>query len=367
MGDHGLTAPGHPPSLSSAGAARCRPPAGLAARSSRALLMRTFDLDIEVTRGELVESRHRVHAAVVDASDRLVGVARDASGVTHWRSCAKPFQIMPFLADGGFDRLGWAEDELALGCASHGGEPEHVSLAGSMLTDIGLEEGDLACGPHDPLSPRGLKILRDSGVRAGRLHNNCSGKHAAMLGRAFAADWPSQGYEAEDHPVQQSIRNVVAEWTGVPAGRLIRATDGCGVVVFGLPLEAMARGYARLGVAAQRGDEIPARIIDAIRSRPFIFGGTDRFDSVLIEETDGAIIAKVGAEGVHSAVVLESGMGIAVKVEDGAQRAQYAAVLRLLQLIGALPARLPARLEDFIRRPVRNTRGVVVGQVRPVA
>ena len=329
--------------------------------------MRTFELDIEVTRGDLAESRHRVHAAVVDASDTLIAAARDPAGVTYWRSCAKPFQIIPFIADGGFDRVAWGEDELALGCASHGGEPEHVALATSMLTDIGLEEGDLACGPHDPLSARGVKLMRETGSRAGRLHNNCSGKHAAMLARAFTSGWASQGYEAEDHPVQQSISAAVAEWTGIPSGKLIRSTDGCGVVVFGLPLESMARAYSRLGIAAKRGEEVPARIIDAIRTHPFLYGGTDRFDSVLIEETDGAIIAKVGAEGVHSAVVVDSGIGLAVKVEDGAQRAQYAAVLRLLQHVGALPDRLPSRLEEFIRRPVRNTRGVVVGHIRPIA
>ena len=329
--------------------------------------MRTFELDIEVTRGDLVESRHRVHAAVVDASDKLVGGSREALAVTYWRSCAKPFQIMPFLADGGFDRLAWGDDELALGCASHGGEPEHVALATSMLTDVGLEEGDLACGPHDPLSARGLKLMREAGLRAGRLHNNCSGKHAAMLARAFAAGWGSQGYEAEEHPVQHSISDSVSQWTGIPSSRLMRSIDGCGVVVFGLPLEAMARAYARLGIAAKRGEEIPSRIVDAIRTRPFLFGGTDRFDSVLLEETGGAIIAKVGAEGVHSALVLDSGIGIALKVEDGAQRAQYSAVLRLLQYLGALPDRLPSRLEDFIHKPVRNTRGVVVGHIRPVA
>ena len=329
--------------------------------------MRTFELDIEVTRGDLAESRHRVDAAVVDASDALIAAARDPAAVTYWRSCAKPFQIIPFLADGGFDRVAWGEDELALGCASHGGEPEHVALASSMLTDIGLEEGDLACGPHDPLSSRGLKLMRESGSRAGRLHNNCSGKHAAMLARAFTSGWAPQGYEAEDHPVQQSISTAVAQWTGVPSARLIRSTDGCGVVVFGLPLEGMARAYARLGAAARRGEEVPSRIIDAIRTHPFLYGGTDRFDSVLIEETDGAVIAKVGAEGVHSAVVLDAGIGLAVKVQDGAQRAQYAAVLRLLQHLGALPERLPSRLEEFVRRPVRNTRGVVVGHVRPVA
>ena len=329
--------------------------------------MRTFDLDIEATRGDLVESRHRVHAAVVDATDRLVGAARDASGITHWRSCAKPFQIMPLLVDGGFDRLGWGDDELALGCASHGGEPEHVALAASMLSDIGLEEGDLACGPHEPLAPRGLKLMRDAGIRATRLHNNCSGKHAAMLGRAFTAGWPSQGYESQEHAVQQSISDTIVQWTGIRSGQLVRAVDGCGTVVFGLPLESMARAYARLGTAASRGDEVPSQIVDAIRTRPFLFGGTDRFDSVLIDETNGSVISKVGAEGVHSALVVEEGIGVAVKVEDGAQRAQYPALLRLLQVLGALPERLPSRLEDFMSRPVRNTRGVVVGQVRPVA
>lgn len=329
--------------------------------------MRTFELDIEVSRGELVESRHCVHAAVVNGSGTLVGVARDASHVTHWRSCAKPFQIMPLLADGGFDRLGWGEEEVALGCASHGGEPEHVALATAMLAEIGLEEGDLACGPHEPLAARGLKLMREEGTRPGRLHNNCSGKHAAMLARAFTAGWPSKGYEGEEHPVQQSIAETVAEWSGVPTEKLIRAVDGCGVVVFAMPLESMARAYARLGSAARRGDEIPSRIIEAIRSRPFLYSGTDRFDSVLLDETNGTVVAKVGAEGVHSGVILDAGTGFTVKAEDGAQRAQYPAVLRLLQMLGALPERLPPRLEEFMRRPIRNTRGVVVGQVRPAS
>jgi L-asparaginase II len=327
--------------------------------------MQTFDVDVVATRGERVESRHRVHAAVVDASGRLVAAAGDPSLTTFWRSCAKPFQVMKFVETGGFDEVGWGDDELTLACASHGGEPEHVSIAESMLGDLGLEEGDLACGPHDPLSARVARIVRESGIRPTRLHNNCSGKHAAMLAYARTAGWATEGYERLAHEVQQSSLREVSRWSGVPARSIPTAVDGCGVVVFALPLERMAAAYAQLSGAVSRGEEVPARIVDAIRTRPFLFGGTDRFDSVLLEETEGRIVPKVGAEGVHSALVPALGLGMAVKVEDGSQRAQYPALLRLLQRVGALPEQLPARLEEFLRRPLRNSRGEVVGEVVP--
>jgi L-asparaginase II len=325
-----------------------------------------FELDVGATRGGLVESRHRVHAAIVDERDGLIGAARDSSMITYWRSCAKPFQVMPLLESGGFDRLAWEDDQLALSCASHGGEPEHVMIAESMLRDIGLEEGDLACGPHEPLSPRGARVVRESGERPSRLHNNCSGKHAAMLARAHTAGWSTHGYEREDHQVQRSALEMMARWSGTPAARIVRAVDGCGAVVFGSSLESMARAYARLAAAAQRGEEIPTRIVAALRTRPFLFSGTDRFDSVLLETSGGRILPKVGAEGVHCVALLDAGLGLAIKVEDGAQRAQYAAVLRLLQHLGALPETLPPRLAEFARKPVRNTRNEVVGEVRPL-
>ena len=327
----------------------------------------TYELDIEVTRGSIVESRHRLHAAVVDADGTLVASARDPEMVTFWRSCAKPFQVMPLLASGGFDRIQWGEDQLALACASHGGEPEHVAIAQGMLASIGLEEGDLACGPHEPLSSRGARIVRESGSRLSRLHNNCSGKHAAMLARAHTAGWPVFGYERDEHRVQRSILSELARWTDAAEDRMVRAVDGCSAVVFGLPLRNMALAWARLGAAATRGEEIPARIVDAMVTRPLLIGGTDRFDSVLIQETEGRIIAKVGAEGVHSVAVPEAGLGLVVKVEDGSQRAQYIAVLRLLQLLGALPDPLPPKLAELARRPVRNTRGDSVGEIRAVA
>ncbi len=329
--------------------------------------MKSLQLDVVATRGAEIESRHRVHAAVVGADDALAASAHDSGLVSSWRSCAKPFQVMPLLEAGGFDELRWGDDQLALACASHGGEPEHVALAQRMLSDIGLEEGDLACGPHDPLSSRGLKLLRESGARLTRLHNNCSGKHAAMLARAQTAGWHTYGYERRDHPVQRCCLQAVAAWSGLKEDDIGQAVDGCGVVAFALPLESMARAWSRLARAVRAEEEIPSRIVHAMRTRPFLVGGTDRFDSVLIEETEGRAVAKIGAEGVHSVAVPEQGIGFAVKVDDGAQRAQFPAVIRILQIFDVLPAQLPPRLDEFYHRHVRNTRGEVVGEIRLLA
>ena len=321
----------------------------------------SYDIDVVVTRGPAIESIHRVSAAVV-ARDALVGYARDPEREAFWRSCAKPFQLMPFLRSGDLDELGWGADEIALACASHGGEPEHVAIVERMLSDLGLEEGDLACGAADPLTQRGQRLLRESGGRPTRLHNNCSGKHAAMLARAQGANWPTAGYYHLDHPVQQSIVQEIERWSGVVSSNMKIATDGCGVPVFGLSLEAMARAFARLAAAIRDGEEIPRRVGDAMLANPFLVGGTDRFDTVLMEEAPG-ILCKIGAEGVHSAAIISSGLGIALKVEDGASRAQYPALLALLQRLGALPDPLPQRLAELARKPVRDTRHEVVGEI----
>ena len=321
----------------------------------------SYDIDVVVTRGAAAESIHRVSAAVV-VDDRLVAYARDPEHRAYWRSCAKPFQLIPFMEAGGADELGWGPDQIALACASHGGEPEHVAIAERMLGDLGLEAGDLACGAAEPLTQRGQRLLRESGGRPTRLHNNCSGKHAAMLARAQLADWPTAGYDHPDHPVQQSIFGVIAQWTDVDIAHITIARDGCGVPVFGLPLIAMARAFSRFAAAMRAADDVAVRIGSAMLANPFLVGGTDRFDTVLMEEAPG-IVCKIGAEGVHSAAVVSAGIGVALKVEDGGSRAQYPALLALLQHLGALPDPLPPRLAEISRKPVRDTRHEVVGEI----
>jgi L-asparaginase II len=318
---------------------------------------------VAVTRGGLIESRHRVHAAVVDADGTLLEAARDPELTVWWRSCAKPFQVMPLLRSGGFDAYGWGAEELALACASHGGEPEHVAIAARMLERLGLEEGDLACGPHEPLAARGARTLRESGGRPTRLHNNCSGKHSAMLARAKQLGAPTSGYERAAHAVQRDCRRAVAEWCAMSTEAVGVGVDGCGVSVFALPLANMALSYARLVRAAAEGDAASRRVVSAMTLHPFLVGGTDRFDTLLMKACGGNVVCKIGAEGVHTVAIVDQGIGFAVKVEDGTPRAQFPAVLALLAAYDALPDPLPEALRDHVQRAVRNTRGEVVGVV----
>jgi len=326
-------------------------------------VIKKYELDVIVTRGKAVESEHRVHAAVVGEDDRLLGAARESEAFTYWRSCAKPFQVIPFLNSGGFDGFGWGDQQLALTCASHGGEPEHVMVVDGMLRDLGLEEGDLACGPHEPLSQRGLKKIREAGSRYTRLHNNCSGKHTGMLAWACHKGWTTRGYELREHSVQRAILNEICLWTDIPCGKITLAVDGCGVVVFGMTLDKMARAYSRFARAASRREENPCRVVEAMASQPFLVGGTDRIDSILIAETQGRVISKVGAEGVHCALLTDRGIGLAIKVEDGSPRAQVPALIRLLQELEALPKTLSPKLAELMRKPVKNSRGEAVGEV----
>jgi L-asparaginase II len=328
--------------------------------------MTALDLDIVVTRGRHVESRHVVHAAVVDGTGRMVAFAGTAESVTHWRSCAKPFQVHPFVADGTWATLGWDDRRLALACASHGGEAEHVALAASMLASVGLDESALACGPHVPLSDRGAAIVAGSGVAPTRLHNNCSGKHAAMLAACAVHGWPTVGYDDPTHPLQRRIRDALPTFTGLPAHDVDVAVDGCGVPVFVLPLRAMATAWAHLAHDAPT-DPAADRILGAMAAHPFLVGGTDRFDTLVMDATGGNVVPKVGAEGVHCVAIRDRAIGLAVKVADGATRAQHPAVLRLLQHLGALPPHLPPALDALLVAPVRDTRGTVVGEIRPAA
>lgn len=328
--------------------------------------MSALDLDIVVTRGRAIEARHVVHAAVIDGAGRAVAFAGNPDTVSPWRSCAKPFQVHPFLADGSWATLGWGDDRLALACASHGGEPEHVALAAAMLADLGLTEDALACGPHEPLAPRGARLAAESRRSLSRLHNNCSGKHAAMLAAATVHRWPTAGYDAPAHPVQARIRAALPHFTGLAADAVETAIDGCGVPVFILPLRAMATAWARLAHAAH-DDPAAHRILDAMGTHPFLVGGTDRFDTLVIEATAGNVIAKIGAEGVHALCIRDRGLGLAVKVADGAGRAQFPAVLHLLRSLHALPDPLPPALQDLLVAPVHDTRGARVGTIRPTA
>jgi len=330
-----------------------------------------MDSHVQVTRGDLVESRHRLSIAVADPEGRLVAWSGDPRLVTFWRSAAKFFQAVPLVADGAADALGLGDEELALVCASHNGEARHAELARALLGRSGAGEDDLVCGPHSSLSDAVAKAMAQRGERPTKAHNNCSGKHAGMIAVGRHAGWGSSGYHASAHPIQRRCLEEVARWTGIHVDGIPHGTDGCGVPSFAVPLAAMATAYARLG-AAVAGDDVPAvpaaslaamrRLVAAVRAHPFLLAGTGRLDTELLEATHGRILAKVGAEGVYSAVIPDQRLGFALKVEDGAARALAPALLALLDQFA--PGTVPA-LESHRRPGVKNTLGQMVGALEP--
>jgi L-asparaginase II len=329
-------------------------------------------LRIEVTRGDLVESVHAVSVAVTDQHGALVASSGDAERPTWWRSAAKPFQALPLLADGAADAFGLGDEELALACASHSSEPAHLELTDRFLAKIGCTEADLACGPHPPLGAAVAEAVMRGNVVMTPRWSNCSGKHAGMLALAKHHGWPTAGYERASHPVQRRIVEEVARWSGVPAGSVRLAVDGCTAACFALPLRAMAAAYARFAASTEPA---AARLRGAMTGHPHLVAGTGRFCTELMAAWPGRLLAKIGAEGVYSAAIVHEGgaWGIALKVEDGDMRS---APIALHAVLARLAERLPSELTgaravatvDALARwaspAILNTRGEVTGAHR---
>jgi L-asparaginase II len=280
------------------------------------------------------------------------------------RSAVKPLQALPLMEDGAADRFDLSSAELALCCASHSGEMRHVDAVQSLLRKIGASEEALACGPHPPFHEPSAQALREAGQEPSRLHNNCSGKHAGMLALARHHGWPLVGYQLLEHPVQQRMLKEVARWTEVAPDEILTAVDGCGVATFGAKLRDFALGFARFASAARRGDSGPARIVAAMTRNPEYVGGSGRFCTELMRAAAGRLFVKVGAEGVFLAGAPGAELGVAVKVEDGAQRAAEPALIAVLRGLSLLTDDELAGLGRFMEPILRNTRNEEVGMIR---
>ncbi len=330
---------------------------------------------VEVRRGSITESRHRGHVAFVDGNGKLVAHLGTPDSVTYLRSSAKPFQALPLVASGAADRFGFSEEEIALACASHSGEPIHTRVVASMLRKLGLETEALKCGIHEPFSAVETRRLRELGESPNVLQNNCSGKHAGMLALALHLGAPIETYFEPDHPVQIAIRETIVRLSGCSERDLAVGVDGCGVPVFGMPIRTMALMYARL-VSPVDFDEATRRVCErittAMLNHPELIGGTtDRLDTEMMKAAAGRLISKVGAEGVYTVGVLPcaawpDGLGLALKIEDGDDfRARPTVVIQALSQLGVLSGDALAAVARFACFPVTNRRGDVVGEVRP--
>jgi len=295
---------------------------------------------------------------VCDPDGRVVAWAGDPHRPIFSRSAMKPVQAAVSLAAIGDLEL--SERQVAVMCSSHNGEPVHVDAVASVLALAGLGFEALRCPPDLPLDQEAAIAV---GERRREFHN-CSGKHSGKLLACARAGWDPERYLDPDHPLQRRILSAVEAATGL--SRVATGVDGCGAPVHAVTVAAMATAYARLARPDRMGDlaERAARCVRAMVAEPYLVAGRNRVETAVMK-TDRGIAAKGGAEGLVCAAALRPGLGIAVKVADGAWRADAPALvetLRQLDLLG--PGQLD-ELELHARPPVLGG-GLPVGRLEPV-
>jgi L-asparaginase II len=329
----------------------------------------TNPVTVEVTRGALVESRHRGAIVAVDGDGKVVFSVGDIDAGVFPRSACKAMQALPLIESGAADAYGFGNKELALACSSHNGEDEHVALAAAMLARAGRDVETLECGGHWSSSQRVLIHQARTMEKPTALHNNCSGKHAGFVCACCHQDIDPKGYVGYDHPLQQEIRATMQSLTGAVLGRDNCGTDGCSIPTYAVPLRGLAHGFARMatgvGLEPLRA-KASRRLLDACMAEPFYVAGTGRACTALMQIAPGRIFAKTGAEGVFCAAVPEQGIAIALKCDDGHSRAAEAMVAATLSRFFVKDEPVRAALVAMATVSMHNWNGIHVGDIRAV-
>jgi L-asparaginase II len=323
---------------------------------------------VEVLRGNLVESRHDGAVAVVDAENRPVFCLGDVDRPVYPRSAVKALQALVLVESGAADRYAFTEAELALVCASHSGEPDHVAAAQRMLARAGLTVEALRCGAHPPIHQPSAVALYRAGLAPSAFHNNCSGKHSGFLCAACATGADPKSYTEPAHPVQREVKSVIESLSDAALPDQHRGIDGCSVPTWALPLKKLALAFARFGTGRRLSPhraEAAARLRTACAAQPWYVAGTGRFCTEIMRRFGARVFIKSGAEGVICASLPAEGFGIAVKCDDGAGRASEVTITALLARFCAMSDYDRAGLEPFLRPSLRNWSGITVGSLRP--
>jgi L-asparaginase II len=330
----------------------------------------TLPLLATVYRGPAAESHHTGHIVVADVSGQIrwqtPGLGEEP---VFYRSASKPLQALPLVETGAADAFALTAEELALSCASHSGEPCHVKVVQRMLRRCRLAESCLKCGTQVPYSPEVAAKLARRGRKPPVLCHNCSGKHAAMLLGCVHHHWPLGSYLQPSHPLQKRIKSIVAEFADLPVARVVTGKDGCNLPAHAVSLRRMAMSYARLASPAfwlAKGNPARAKAVErltaAMRKYPLLVSGTGRSDQCLMNAARGRIFSKIGAEAVWCLGFPEEGLGLAMKISDGGNRAEITILAEALKQTGLLGA---AERRAFVRgheRPITSTDGSTVGR-----
>ncbi|NHO33451.1 asparaginase [Acetobacter sp. LMG 1636] len=332
--------------------------------------MRTAVPLAEVLRGGRVESIHFGSVAVVDDSGSILLSLGDIETPVYPRSTTKALQALSLVESGAADHYNLTDQELALACASHRGEPEHAATARQMLERAGRDEASLECGVHWPTNAAATRALAATGIAPCALHNNCSGKHAGFICTACAENIDPTGYISPEHPIMQRVTRTLAEITGIPHTAANRGIDGCSIPTYAIPLRALALAFARFGTGKTLSSDratSASRLRKAVAAAPFMISGTGGFDTRVMQELGTKAFTKIGAEGVLIASLPQTGLGIAIKCQDGALRGAEAAMAALLRRFGGSDFATNPVLNDLTRKELRNWNDILIGEIRASA
>lgn len=318
---------------------------------------------IKVYRGEYLESTHDIHVAVVNPKGDLLYYYGNPDRETFPRSSMKPFQAVAVLETGAADAFQFEDEDISLICASHSGEQGHRERVMSIMNRISLEENHLQCGTHIPRDMESYNALIKSGGDLTPVYSNCSGKHSGMLTAVVHNKEDVSSYRELSHPHQQRILSAIEDICEYPKAKLGISVDGCGVPVHRLPLKNTALGFARLAQPQGKHGEALERIRNAMMRHPEMVGGKDRFDTDLMNAFNGKIVAKGGAEGVQCIGIVDEGLGITIKVEDGNARATSVVAMEVLKQLGIGDESIYQQLEQYADAPVLNARNERIGRI----
>jgi L-asparaginase II len=330
----------------------------------------SYELFVEVTRNGTVESRHFGAAVVCDFRGNVVEGWGDIESLVFPRSALKPLLAIQLVESGASDQYALSNAELSLACSSHQGEPMHRNLVESWLNRLGLTEDNLACGAVLPEHTESAHKLLAAGQQGCRLHHNCSGKHAGFLTTALHLDMSLDNYHLLEHPLQQLSLDILSDLADIDLRQYPMGVDGCGLPAPTMPLLQLARATARFANPVDLSDnraQAIYRLHEAIINEPLYIAGHGSVVTELNEVTRGSVLAKTGAEGILTAALPGRGLGIALKIADGSARARAVALLAILDYLDALSDKEGNNLQAHTSPTIVNSRGLVVGEIRPAA
>ena len=329
---------------------------------------------VDVMRGNAIESTHCGALAVLDADGAVVASLGDIQRPIFPRSAVKVLQALPLVASGAADRLGLTDEELAIACASHGGEEIHAQTAARMLAKAGLDAAALECGAHWPYLDSAARALAAGGREPSALNNNCSGKHAGFLCLACALHGGKpdlqqyvRGYVGAEHPVMREVTAALQAATGHDLANTPRGIDGCSIPTFAIPLRHLALAFARVGtgIGLTAGHaEAAKRLRTAVAKAPYLVAGSGRFDTRVMERLGARVFCKVGAEGVYCAALPERGLGVAIKIDDGNNaRAAEVVMAALIEAFVTLDEGEATFMRSLSDLQMNNWNGIEVGRL----